>query len=226
MPIGQVALDFANQLLDLARDAILDLRGKVLVRKIDRRFEVGEDAGQPIAPATINATQFAAELPNCLAALSLGLGRGQIGDCFGLQQIEFAVEEGAAGEFARFGQPQPKPGERLHNGGEHGAAAMQMEFRHILAGRTPRRGEPQNEPVVERFSALRIDKAPPLRDPRWRQAAREPRHRPAGIRPGEAEDRDSSAPRCRCRRENRLGRRIVQQDRMPAACSGIGGRSV
>jgi hypothetical protein len=71
----------------------------------------------------------------------------------------------------------------LHDGGEHGAAAVQMEFRHILAGRTPRPGEPQKKPVIERVSALRIDQAPPLCDARWRQAARKQRHRPAGIRP-------------------------------------------
>ena len=187
---------------------------------------MGKDAGQPIAPATINLTQFAAELPHCLAALRLGLGRGEIGDRLGLQQIELAVEKGAAGEFAGLGEPQPEPGEHLHDRGEHGAAAVQMEFRHILAGRTPRRRKPQDQPLIERLSALRIDQAPPLRDPRWRQAARKPRHRPAGIRPGEAQDRDSSASRCRRRRENRLGGRIVQQDRMPAARSDIGGRRV
>src|SRR5260370_13677140 len=79
-------------------------------RKSDCRLEVGEDAGQTIAPATINVTQFAAELPHCLAALRLGLGRGEIGDCLGLQQIEFAVEEGTAGGIPRGGRPPPPPG--------------------------------------------------------------------------------------------------------------------
>ena len=67
-------------------------------------LEVGEDAGQTIAPSTINLTQLAAELPHCLATLCLGLGRGEIGDRLGLQQIELAVEEGAAGEFAGLGE--------------------------------------------------------------------------------------------------------------------------
>ena len=226
MPVGQVTLDFGDQRFGFARDAILDFRGKVLVRKIDCRLEVREDAGQTIAPATINLTQLAAELPHCLAALSLGLGRGEIGDCLGLQQIELAVEEGAAGEFAGLREPQPEPGERLHDGSEHGAAAVQMEFRHILAGRTPRRREPQDEPVIEHVSALRIDEAPPLRDPRRRQAARKQRHRPAGIRPREAQDRDRSASRRRRRCENRPGGRVVQQDRQPAASSDIRGRRV
>ena len=166
---------------------------------------MGEDAGQAVAPAAINVTQLAAELPHRLPALRLGLRRGKIGDRLGLQQIELAVEEGAAGEFAGLREPQPEPGEGLHDGGEHGAAAVQMEFCHILAGRTPRRRKPQDQPVIERLSALRIDQAPPLRDPRWRQAARKQRHRPAGIRPGDPQYRDSSASRCRCRRENRIG---------------------
>ena len=104
MPVGQVTLDFGNQALRLTTDAVLDFRRKVLVRKIDCRLEVGEDAGQTIAPSTINVTQLAAELPHCLATLCLGLGRGEIGDRLGLQQIELAVEEGAAGEFAGLGE--------------------------------------------------------------------------------------------------------------------------
>src|SRR5205814_7809376 len=71
MPIGQMTLDFGDEPLGITKDSILDFRGKVLVRKIDCRLEVCEDAGQPIAPATINVTQFAAELTQCLAALSL-----------------------------------------------------------------------------------------------------------------------------------------------------------
>jgi hypothetical protein len=226
MPIGQVTLDFGNQAPRLTKDAVLDFRRKVLVRKIDCRLEVGEDAGQTIAPTTINLTQLAAELPHCLATLSLGLGRGEIGDRLGLQQIELAVEEGAAGEFAGLGEAQPEPGQRLHDGGEHGAAAVQVEFRNILAGCTPRRGEPQDQPIVERLSALRIAKAPPLRDPRQRHAACKQRHRPAGIRPRDPQHRDSSASRRRRRRENRLCDRIVQQDYGPVAYSDIGGRRV
>ena len=226
MPIGQMTLDFGDEPLGITKDSILDFRGKVLVRKIDCRLEVCEDAGQPIAPATINVTQFAAELTQCLAALSLGLGRGQVGDCLGLQQIELAVEEGAAGEFAGLGEPQSKARQHLHDRSEHRTAAVQMEFRHILAGRAPRPWKPQDQPLIERVSALRIDKAPPLRDSRWRQAACKQRHRPAGIRSGETQHRDGSAARRGGRRENRLGGRIVQQNREPAARSGIRWRRV
>jgi hypothetical protein len=56
MPVGKVSLDFGDEPLRLAKDAILNLRGNVFVRKIDCRFEVGEDAGQTIAPATVNLT--------------------------------------------------------------------------------------------------------------------------------------------------------------------------
>src|SRR5260370_36482950 len=95
-------------------------------RKSDCRLEVGEDAGQTIAPATINVTQFAAELPHCLAALRLGLGRGEIGDCLGLQQIEFAVEEGTAGGGARVWVAAPPFRERRADGRERGPAAARV----------------------------------------------------------------------------------------------------
>ena len=130
---------------------------------------MGEDAGQSIAPATINIAQFAAELAQGLAALRLGLGRGEIGNRLGLQQVELAVEKGAAGEFAGLGEPRPEPGECLHDRSEHSSAAVQMELHDILAGRAPRPRKPQDQPLIEHLSALRIDEAPPLRDARRRQ---------------------------------------------------------
>src|SRR5258705_13282745 len=99
-----MALNFGEEGLRLPADAILDLGRQVLVGKIDRRFEMGEDPGQPIAPAPVEAAELAIELAQCLAALRLGLGRRKIGDRLGLQQIELAVEESAASEFAGFGE--------------------------------------------------------------------------------------------------------------------------
>jgi hypothetical protein len=43
----------------------------------------------------------------------------------------------------------------------------------VLAGRAARRGEPQNKPVIERLSALRIHKTAALCDPWWRQSPRQ-----------------------------------------------------
>jgi len=52
---------------------------------------------------------MAVELAQGLAALSLGLGGGEVGDRLGLGQVELAVEEGAAGELAGLGETQPLP---------------------------------------------------------------------------------------------------------------------
>jgi len=121
---------------------MLNLQRQILVGKVDRGFEMGQKPGEPSAPAVIEVTEFARELTLRLVALGFGLGGDEVGDRLGPQQIELAVEKGAAGEFTRLGQPQPEPAERLHDGSEHGAAAMQMELGDILAGRAVRRRKP------------------------------------------------------------------------------------
>ena len=85
----------------------LDLGRQVLVGKIDRRFEMRQEAQQPLAPAAIQRPERAVELAQRLAALRLGLGGGEIGDGLGLGQVELAVQKGAAGEFAGLGEAQP-----------------------------------------------------------------------------------------------------------------------
>ena len=142
MPIGEMAFDLGDEFLCLSEDATVDLRRQILIGKIDRRFEMGENSGQAIAPAVIEAAEFAVELAQRLATLRLRLGRGKIGDGLGLQQIELAVDKGAAGEFAGLGESQPEAAQRLRHSGEHGATAVHMKLGNILSRRAPRRREP------------------------------------------------------------------------------------
>src|SRR5437899_1024620 len=43
-----MAFDFGDEVFRLSADALLDLGRQFLVGKIDGRFEMGEDAGQPV----------------------------------------------------------------------------------------------------------------------------------------------------------------------------------
>ena len=61
---------------------------------------MGQQSPQALGPPGVEPPQLAVELAHRLPALSLGLGIDQVRHRFGLGEIEFAVLEGAAGEFA------------------------------------------------------------------------------------------------------------------------------
>ena len=57
------------------------------------------------------------------SALRGRLGRNQVGDAFGLGEIELAVLEGASCEFSRLGQTaEAQPGDGIERGADDGAA--------------------------------------------------------------------------------------------------------
>src|ERR1700730_6037147 len=118
MSVGEMAFDLGAQRLDLADDTILDLGWQVLIGKIDRRLEMGKNAGQAIPPTAVEAAKLAVELAQRLTALRLGLRRGAIGDGFGLQQLAPALEKGPAGELTRLGEPQPETAKHPHDSGD------------------------------------------------------------------------------------------------------------
>ena len=178
---------------------------QILVREIDRGFEMGEDMGQPPRPVAVKIAESAVELAQGLATLRLGLGGGEIGDRLGLGQVELAVQKRAAGELARLGEPQPEAGQHLDNSGEHGAAAMQMKFGDILAGSAIRRREPQHQPVVERFAGRRVGEPASTGISRRRNFPGEHRHRPRGIGSGQPDHRDSGPSGCRRRCKDGVG---------------------
>jgi len=174
MPVSEMPLDLGDQGLGLAEDTILDLRGQVLVRKIDRRFEMSENPGQAITPAVVEAAKLAVQLTTRLTPLCFGLGLDEIGDRLGLQQIELAVVKRAAGELAGFGEAQTESAEHAHDRGKYGAAAMQMKLGDILTGSAVRSREPQHQPIVELLSGGGIDEVSALRDAWLWELARDP----------------------------------------------------
>ena len=169
MTIGEMTGDFAGKLANIVGDRLFERRRQFLVGKIDHRFEMGENTGQMPRPIAIKPAQFATELAQGLAALRLGFGGGEIGDRLGLGQVELAVLKGAAGEFPGFGKPEPETAQRIGDRGEHRAAAVQMQFGDILAGKARGGGKPQHQRIVERFAAIRVNEAAMPRGSRRRE---------------------------------------------------------
>ncbi len=169
---------------------------------------------QSPAPAVVKPAERSLELSQRLAALRRRLRRHQIGDGLRRRQIELAVLEGAARELSRLGKAQSRHGkERRGRRFQHGAAAMEVELRHILAGGAGRRRKEEREPVIDGFARARVAKARPARAPRRRHGAGERTKRLAGGRARHADDREGGSPWRRRRREDRIGQPCLAHDR-------------
>ena len=116
---------------------------------------------QPVAPAFVEAMQPPFHLGERLAALGLGLGRHQVGDPLRLGEVEAACLEGAAGELAWLGRTKAgKCPERIEQLSEDGKPAMDVEFRHVLAGGAAGRREPEGKAAVDGLACFRLAEAP------------------------------------------------------------------
>ncbi|OWK18741.1 hypothetical protein AJ88_01125 [Mesorhizobium amorphae CCBAU 01583] len=115
---------------------------------------------QPPAPARVERALRAFGILHGKAPLSFGLGIDEIGQRLRLNQIEFAVEKGAACELAGLGMPDAvEASDRLQHFHGHGATAMNMEFGHIFAGEASRTREKQNQAIVDHRSVVRPELA-------------------------------------------------------------------
>ncbi len=121
------------------------------------------------------------QLPQRLAALPIGVGVDEIVEAFGFGEIELAVLEGAAGEFAGLGGAHIL--ERRQRGeqrGQHRAAAMDVEFGDVFAGGAGGARKPEHHGIVDRPLA-------------WSGQQGPRGHRGVGILPASAE---STGPAC------------------------------
>ena len=100
--------------------------------------------------ASARARRARRKLAHRLRALRLGLGEHEVGEAFDGGEIEPPVLKGAAGEFARLGRAEARQAaERGEHGGDHRAAAVQVQLGHVLAGLGVRPGKPEHQRLVE-----------------------------------------------------------------------------
>src|SRR6187551_1330260 len=79
----------------------------LLVREIDRGFDPRRRTDQLPTPFFVKLAEASPELADRLPALSLRFGIDQIRDRFSLGQVQLAVLDRPAREFARLGHPEP-----------------------------------------------------------------------------------------------------------------------
>src|SRR5258707_1024089 len=112
---------------------------------------------QPPAPARIEFALRAVGVAHGKAALRLGFRIDEIRQRLGLDQIELAVEKGAAREFAGFRMPDAvKARDRFQHLGRDRSAAMDLELGDILTGETARSRKKQHEAVVYERAIMRL----------------------------------------------------------------------
>ena len=132
----------------------------------------------------------ALQLAQRLAALPLGVGVDQIVETFDLGEIELAVLERAAGEFAGLRRPHIlECRERGEQRGQHRAAAVDLQFGDVLAGRAGRPRKPEHHRLVDRLP-LGVAQQRPRRHPRRRHFAGQRRQR--RLRPADPETRTTA----------------------------------
>ena len=139
----------ALQRRQLAEHLGLDLGRQVLVREIDQRLLLRQQQAQPIRPAAIQRAQRTIELTQRLAPLRLRLRGDQVVHRLRLGQVHPAVQECAPGELAGLGWPGAKRDQRIGHAGQHRAAAVQVEFRRILAGVAAGTGQPHHHALIQ-----------------------------------------------------------------------------
>ncbi len=162
-----------------------------LVGEIESGFDKGLRLDQLLTPALIERPRPALALGQSLARLGLGLGGDEIGKALDLGEIEPAILEGAARELAGLGETHVIHGQQgADDEPNHGAAAMNMELAHVLAGEASRPGQPEHEAAVEEIAALGILQLAQARVTRRRQRTGERAERGARPRPGHADHGD------------------------------------
>ena len=123
---------------------------QVVFGKIDNGLEPGQRPYQSLPPALIQLTKRPFHLAQRLAPLLFRVGIDQIGDALSRCQIQLTVLERPPRELARFCRPQTwNPGEFIDHGRKDGATAMEVQFRHILAGEAGRSRECGYEAVIQ-----------------------------------------------------------------------------
>ena len=156
-----------------------------------------EAAREPFGPPVIKPAQIAIHLPQRLTQLRRRFGIDQIGDGLGFGEVEFAVLKSPPRKLARLGHAEMRHlAQTADHGVQNGPPAVQMKFGHILAGKTVRRGKPQDESAVDDV-ARRLNDGAQRRDARFRsRAGRAQRlNRPRRPRPRNTHHRHPRPPR-------------------------------
>ncbi len=122
--------------------------------KIQRRLEPRAQANQCVKQQPHRARKVALETALRCACRGCRAAGDEIGDCFGLHQVELAVEEGSLGELARSRRAGTELQHAAQEQVEHGRTAMCVQLDDVFAGVRARRDETDGKAAVDRITAF------------------------------------------------------------------------
>ena len=159
------AIERLVQALQLAAGIGLLQKVDVFFGKIQCGFDQHAQPHQRIAQRVDLLRERTRQRAARAARRGFGAGIDQIGNRFGLGQVDLVVEKRAFGELAGLGQAQARQqglarAIGLRRGFEaareqqlqHHRAAMRLQFKHVFTGITVRAGEEQRQAMVNRLA--------------------------------------------------------------------------
>ena len=135
--------DIGEQLLHVGPDDIGDRARHVgFIGEIELGLDHRPRMDEPLAPVGIETGLCPIGIKHGHTTLRFGLGRYDIGEGFGFDQIELSVKKGPTGELAGLGKTNAwKPCQGVEQGGDNRLAAVDLKLGTVFAGEAPRRRE-------------------------------------------------------------------------------------
>ena len=189
LDLVQFGLDTLQQALDPAVGEEVDL----FLGKVDGRLDIDAQADQLFDQALHPAREFALQRTQGIARRLFGARLDEVGDGFGLGQVELVVEKGAFAEFTRPGQARTLFQGAAQQQVEDHRAAMALEFQHVFAGEGVGTGKEQRDAGVQHAAVGGEEVAVVGMPGRQLAAADRPRQR-GGQGTGDADDADPATP--------------------------------
>ncbi len=127
----------------------------LFIREVDGRFHIDAQADQ----ALHQLLDFVGELPlqgvHGTAGGLLAGGFDEVGDGFGLGQIQLVIHEGALAELAGAGRAQPLDlQDAAHQHVHDDRAAVALQLQHVFAGEAVGGLEQQGDALIQHFALL------------------------------------------------------------------------
>ena len=193
---GEDVIELVAQALEIAEHGRVGQKVDFLFGEIDGRLDPDAQAYDALGEGVHLSRKVAFETAHGGARGGFGAARDQVGDRFGLGQVDLAVEEGTLGELAGPRVARTERDATLEQAAQHDRAAMHLQLEHILAGERMRCRKVQQQAAIE-HGAGRIGERAVVCVPRSRRAAEQAsgERRDAGA--AEADNADATGPRRR-----------------------------
>ena len=190
-------------LLELRRKRRVGQKVDLLFRKIDRRLDVHAQLqqlpGQRVDGNGELAGQRAQRCPRRLRRTAID----QVGDGFGLRQVELVIEEGPLCELAGFGAARAEFDGGIDECSDYDRPAVPLQLEHRFASKRCGCREIERQPDVDRRTRFIAKRLVSCR-PRFREAAEHRAGNALGLGARHPHDTDAPLARRRGSRDDRV----------------------